>query len=167
MVFAHCVYALSPGRLSEIAAPAREFGARLRLHAAESAAEAATAEARHGRPPVSNLQLRCGIAPVPRLLGAGWPSGSARTVRSAPPRSICSVRCGRRPVHKADGDPSAVGAERAVRMARAEGAGTLGLGDRLGSLEGGKRADLMLLDVGRPLLCPRHDVWPTPVYAAH
>ncbi|MGV9243525.1 amidohydrolase family protein [Streptomyces sp. NPDC003710] len=52
-------------------------------------------------------------------------------------------------------------------MARAEGARALGLGDRLGSLEGGERADLMLLDLGRPHLRPRHDVWSTPRRMRH
>ena len=69
-------------------------------------------------------------------------------------------------VHKAVGDPTAVGAEQAVRMATIEGARALGLGDRLGSLEVGKRADLSPRP-GAPHLRPRHDPWSTLAYAAH
>ncbi len=70
-------------------------------------------------------------------------------------------------VHEAGGGPTAVGTEQAVRMATAEGARALGLGDRPGSLEAGKRADLVVLDPAAPHLRPAHDPWSTPAYAAH
>lgn len=70
-------------------------------------------------------------------------------------------------MHKADGDPTAVGAERAVRMATIEGARALGLDGHLGSLEAGKRADLVVLDLNAPHLRPLHDPWSTLAYAAH
>ncbi|MGV9243526.1 hypothetical protein [Streptomyces sp. NPDC003710] len=87
VVFAHCVYALSPGRLSEIAAPAREFGALLRLHAAESTAEAATAEARHGRRPVS-CSVRCGWRPVHKADGDPSAVGAERRCGWRGPRVL-------------------------------------------------------------------------------
>lgn len=70
-------------------------------------------------------------------------------------------------VHKAAGDPTAVGAEQVVRMATIEGARALGLGDHLDSLEPGKRAGLIVLDLGGPHPRPRHDPWSTLAYAAH
>ncbi|MFE9094712.1 amidohydrolase [Streptomyces sp. NPDC007264] len=117
--------------------------------------------------PVSNLKLGCGIAPVPRLLAAGVTValGTDGAVSSNTLDVLGAVRQAAL-VHKAGGDPTAVGAERAVRMATAEGARALGLGDRLGSLEAGKRADLIVLDLDRPHLRPRHDVWSTLAYAA-
>ncbi|MFE7840604.1 amidohydrolase [Streptomyces sp. NPDC057474] len=118
--------------------------------------------------PVSNLKLGCGIAPVPRLLSAGVTVGLGTdgAVSSNTLDVLSAVRQAAL-VHKAAGDPTAVGAEQAVRMATIEGARALGLGDHLGSLEPGKRADLIVLDLGGPHLRPRHDPWSTLAYAAH
>ncbi|MGW7042786.1 amidohydrolase [Streptomyces avermitilis] len=118
--------------------------------------------------PVSNLKLGCGIAPVPRLLSAGVTVGLGTdgAVSSNTLDVLGAVRQAAL-VHKAGGDPTAVGAEQAVRMATIEGARALGLGDHLGSLEAGKRADLIVLDLGRPHLCPPHDPWSMLAYAAH
>ncbi len=118
--------------------------------------------------PVSNLKLGCGIAPVPRLLSAGVTVGLGTdgAVSSNTLDVLGAVRQAAL-VHKAGGDPTAVGAEQAVRMATIEGARALGLGDHLGSLEAGKRADLIVLDLGAPHLRPLHDPWSTLAYAAH
>ncbi|POX51741.1 amidohydrolase [Streptomyces sp. Ru72] len=118
--------------------------------------------------PVSNLKLGCGIAPVPRLLDAGVTVGLGTDgAVSSGTLDVFDAMRQAALVHKASGDPTVVGAEQAVRMATVEGARALGLGDRLGSLEVGKRADLIVLDLGRPHLRPRHDVWSTLAYAAH
>ncbi|MDV7215005.1 amidohydrolase [Streptomyces prunicolor] len=118
--------------------------------------------------PVSNLKLGCGIAPVPRLLSAGVTVGLGTdgAVSSNTLDVLGAVRQAAL-VHKAGGDPTAVGAEQAVRMATIEGARALGLGDHLGSLEVGKRADLVVLDLNAPHLRPLHDPWSTLAYAAH
>ncbi|WOX15569.1 amidohydrolase [Streptomyces sp. N50] len=118
--------------------------------------------------PVSNLKLGCGIAPVPRLLSAGVTVGLGTdgAVSSNTLDVLGAVRQAAL-VHKAGGDPTAVGAEQAVRMATIEGARALGLGDHLGSLEAGKRADLVVLDLDAPHLRPLHDPWSTLAYAAH
>ncbi|MFD5798749.1 amidohydrolase [Streptomyces diastatochromogenes] len=118
--------------------------------------------------PVSNLKLGCGIAPVPRLLSAGVTVGLGTdgAVSSNTLDVLGAVRQAAL-VHKAGGDPTAVGAEQAVRMATLEGARALGLGEHLGSLEAGKRADLIVLDLAAPHLRPAHDPWSTLAYAAH
>lgn len=118
--------------------------------------------------PVSNLKLGCGIAPVPRLLSAGVTVGLG-TDGAVSSNSLDVLGAVRQAalVHKADGDPTAVGAERAVRMATIEGARALGLDEHLGSLEPGKRADLIVLDLNAPHLRPLHDPWSTLAYAAH
>lgn len=117
--------------------------------------------------PVSNLKLGCGIARVPDLLEAGVTVGlgtdgavSSNTLDLLGAVKVAAL------VHKAGGDPTAVGAEQAVRMATIESARALGLGDQLGSLEPGKRADLIVLDLARPHLTPRHDPWSMLAYAA-
>lgn len=118
--------------------------------------------------PVSNLKLGCGIAPVPRLLSAGVSVGLG-TDGAVSSNSLDVLGAVRQAalVHKAGGDPTAVGAERAVRMATVDGARALGLADQLGTLEAGKRADLIVLDLNAPHLRPLHDPWSTLAYAAH
>ncbi|MGW2931528.1 amidohydrolase [Streptomyces sp. NPDC001156] len=143
----------------------------LLAHAVELTGPEVAALARTGTSvahcPVSNLKLGCGIAPVPQLLDAGVTVGLGTdgAVSSNTLDVLGAVRQAAL-VHKAAGDPTAVGAEQAVRMATIEGARALGLGDRLGSLEAGKRADLIVLDLDRPHLHPRHDAWATLAYAA-
>jgi 5-methylthioadenosine/S-adenosylhomocysteine deaminase len=61
-------------------------------------------------------------------------------------------------------DPRTVGAERAVRMATAGGAAALGLGDVVGSLTVGRRADLVAVDLSRPHVVPNPDVWSAAAY---
>ncbi|MFD0419864.1 amidohydrolase [Streptomyces sp. NPDC127108] len=117
--------------------------------------------------PVSNLKLGCGIARVPDLTAAGVTVGLGTdgAVSSNTLDVLGAVRAAAL-VHKAGGDPTAVGAEQAVRMATIESARALGLAGQLGSLEPGKRADLIVLDLDRPHLAPRHDPYSTLAYAA-
>ncbi|QDQ10607.1 amidohydrolase [Streptomyces spectabilis] len=117
--------------------------------------------------PASNLKLGCGIARVPDLLEAGVTVGIGTdgAVSSNTLDVLGAVRLAAL-VHKAGGDPTAVGAEQAVRMATIESARALGLGDALGSLEPGKRADLIVVGLDRPHLAPRHDPYTTLAYAA-
>ena len=64
------------------------------------------------------------------------------------------------------GDPAALPAETVFRMATMGGARVLNLHDRIGSLEPGKRADIVLVDTRRPGLTPLYWVYSHLVYAA-
>ena len=64
------------------------------------------------------------------------------------------------------GDPAALPAETVFRMATAGGARVLNLHGEIGSLEPGKRADVVLVDVRRPGLTPLYRVYSHLVYAA-
>jgi 5-methylthioadenosine/S-adenosylhomocysteine deaminase len=64
------------------------------------------------------------------------------------------------------GRPDVASAREVLRAATIEGARALGLGDRIGSLEVGKRADLVLVDLTAPHLTPVHDVAALLVFAA-
>jgi len=68
-------------------------------------------------------------------------------------------------------DPAVMPAWEVLRMATVEGARAIGLGDETGSLEVGKQADLILVDLGVPNLSPVLDapvrnIVPNLVYAA-
>ena len=62
--------------------------------------------------------------------------------------------------------PEALPALSVLKMATVEGARALGLADEIGSIEAGKRADLILLNLDRVYTTPHPDVVSTIVYAA-
>ena len=62
--------------------------------------------------------------------------------------------------------PDVASAAEVLRACTIEGARALGLGDQIGSVEVGKRADLVLLDLQAPHLTPVHDVEALLVFAA-
>ena len=64
------------------------------------------------------------------------------------------------------GDPSVLPAETVFRMATTGGARVLNLHDQIGSLEPGKRADIVLVDTRRAGLTPLYRVYSHLVYAA-
>jgi len=63
-------------------------------------------------------------------------------------------------------DPTVLSAETVLRMATVDGARALGLEKSVGSLEVGKRADLILVDFDKPHLTPRHNLFASLVYSA-
>jgi 5-methylthioadenosine/S-adenosylhomocysteine deaminase len=66
-----------------------------------------------------------------------------------------------------EGEPNPVPARTIVEIATVRAAESLGLGERIGSLEAGKRADLIALDLDEPGWAPRsaQDVYTALVYA--
>jgi 5-methylthioadenosine/S-adenosylhomocysteine deaminase len=63
-------------------------------------------------------------------------------------------------------DASALTAKDALKMATIWGARALGMGDRIGSLEVGKEADIIIIDTDKPHLYPCYDPYSTLVYSA-
>jgi len=64
------------------------------------------------------------------------------------------------------GRPDVASADQVLRAATIEGARALGLDDVIGSLEVGKRADVVVVDLEAPHLTPVHDVAALLVFAA-
>lgn len=64
-------------------------------------------------------------------------------------------------------DPTVLPAEKVLRMATIEGAKALGVENIVGSLEVGKKADLILINFEKPHLTPMHDFHANLVYSAH
>jgi 5-methylthioadenosine/S-adenosylhomocysteine deaminase len=110
--------------------------------------------------PTSNLKLASGFAPVPEFLKRDIPVGVA-TDGAASNNNLDlweELRLAAL-LHKATtGDPTAVSAQQAVLMATREGARCLNLESEIGSLESGKKADVILLDFDAPHLVPCHNV---------
>jgi len=62
-------------------------------------------------------------------------------------------------------DPRALGAKAVVEMATIEGAKAVHLEKEIGSLERGKKADLILIDLNEPNAVPIYDVYSQLAYA--
>ncbi|MDI6884660.1 MAG: amidohydrolase family protein [Hadesarchaea archaeon] len=118
--------------------------------------------------PVSNMKIGCGVAPVPEMLAAGIPvalgTDGAASNNTLDMFSEMKFAALLNKVHKLD--PVAVPAASALEMATVNGAIALGLGDKLGSLEVGKKADLVVVDLKKPHLSPLHNIISHLVYSA-
>ena len=117
--------------------------------------------------PSSNLKLSSGIAPVAEMLERGV--SVSLGADGAPCNNRLDMFTEMRTaslLQKVEGGAQALPARRVLRMATADGARALGLGGEIGSLEAGKRADLILVDLERTHTTPRPDVVSTLVYAA-
>jgi 5-methylthioadenosine/S-adenosylhomocysteine deaminase len=109
--------------------------------------------------PVSNLKLASGIARVADMLDAGVrvTLGTDGAISGNDLDMWLAMRLAAT-LHKgATGRADAVPTWAALEMATLAGAEALGAGDRLGSLEPAKAADMILLDIGRPHAVPMFD----------
>ena len=109
--------------------------------------------------PMSNLKLASGFARVPEMLAAGinLTLGTDGALSGNDLDMWMALRLAAT-IHKANsGDPTAVSTRQASDMLTRNGARALGVGDRIGSLEVGKLADMILLDVRRPHAVPMFD----------
>ncbi len=117
--------------------------------------------------PGSNLKLGSGVSPVVELrrrgitvsLGADGAACNNRLDMFAEMRLAALLQAARL-------GPGHLTARDAVWMATRAGAQTLGLDDEIGSLEPGKRADVIVVGRGGSHQLPRHDPYSTLVYAS-
>jgi 5-methylthioadenosine/S-adenosylhomocysteine deaminase len=119
--------------------------------------------------PESQLKLASGFTPVPKLLEAGVKVGLGTDgAASNNDLNMFGEMGTAAKVHKViAGDPTVMPARQALSMATLEAARVLGLQDRLGSLEVGKRGDMIVLDLDVPHMVPVYNVTSHLVYAAH
>ena len=109
----------------------------------------------------SNLKLAAGIAPIPKLLNAGikvafGTDGAA----SNNDLSILGEMSTAAKVHKAtSGDPTVLDSRTALLMATKNGADIIGLGDKIGSIKAGKKADIIIANLNKPHLSPIYDIY--------
>jgi 5-methylthioadenosine/S-adenosylhomocysteine deaminase len=117
--------------------------------------------------PGSNMKGAAGLARVPEMLAAGISVGLG-TDGAASNNNLdlfeemdIAAR-----VHKLfRQDPTVMPAREVFRMATLGGARVLGMGDRIGSIEVGKQADLVLVDLHQPELTPLYEPYSHLVYA--
>jgi 5-methylthioadenosine/S-adenosylhomocysteine deaminase len=118
--------------------------------------------------PESNMKLASGTAPVPDYLKEGIALGLG-TDGAASNNDLDMFEAMRQAafLHKLVAkDPRVVSAQQALEMATLGGARALGMADRLGSLEAGKRADLILVRTDRARQTPLYDPVSHLVYAS-
>jgi 5-methylthioadenosine/S-adenosylhomocysteine deaminase len=109
--------------------------------------------------PESNMKLASGIAPVTKYLAAGVRLGLG-TDGAASNNDLDmfeSMRQAALLAKVATRDPTAVPAQTALDMATIGGARALAMEDRIGSLERGKRGDLIVVSMGATRQIPRYD----------
>jgi 5-methylthioadenosine/S-adenosylhomocysteine deaminase len=124
--------------------------------------------------PTSNLKLASGIAPVKAMLSIGLNVG----IGTDGPASnndldmFEETRLAAIVAKVATDDPTSLPARQALEMATIMGARALHMGDLIGSLEPGKRADIIAIDLGTIHNSPNfrrdaNSIYSQIVYAAH
>ena len=106
--------------------------------------------------PESNMKLASGVARLPEMLAAGIPVGlgtdgaaSNNDLSMLGEMRSCAL------IHKVtEMDPTAAPAPQVLALATGAAAHAVGLGSETGSLEVGKKADIIVLDLDRPHMVP-------------
>lgn len=119
--------------------------------------------------PGSNMKLASGFAPVQAMLGKGLNvslgtdgASSNNNLSMFKELNLAAL------INKAvDEDALSVKAEDALRMATINGARGLQWEKEIGSLEVGKRADIILVDLDKPHLTPRHNLVSSLAYSTY
>jgi 5-methylthioadenosine/S-adenosylhomocysteine deaminase len=117
--------------------------------------------------PQSNMKLASGVAPVPQMLsmdvavGLGTDGAASNNDLNMWEEMDTAAK-----LHKVStGDPKVVSAQQAFEMATIRGARALHLESQIGSLEVGKRADLVLVDLDDLSQTPLYNIYSHLVYA--
>ena len=119
--------------------------------------------------PVSNMKIATGgYAPIPEFLEAGVTVGLG-TDGAASNNSLDMFDTMKFTalVHKQHRwDPRVLPASTVLDLATNGGAQCLGIQDKIGSIEEGKKADLIMIDLNKPHLTPKHDYVSHLIYSA-
>jgi len=118
--------------------------------------------------PTSNMKLASGMAPIPHILernivlGIGTDGASSNNnLNMLEELHLAAL------LHKVSwGDPTVLPADRVLEMGTLGGAKVLNLEKEIGSIEIGKKADIILIDLDKPHLYPRHDLIANIIYSA-
>ena len=118
--------------------------------------------------PESNMKLASGIAPIPEMLDMGVTVGIGTDgCASNNNLDLFSEMDMAAKLHKVKTlDPTVMDAPTVLKMATIEGAGALGISHITGSLETGKKADIIIIDTNKPHLTPMYNPYSNLIYSA-
>jgi 5-methylthioadenosine/S-adenosylhomocysteine deaminase len=118
--------------------------------------------------PESNMKLASGIAPVTRLIAGGLTVGLGTDGCASNNNldMLLEMDTAAKLQKIALMDPTALDAVTVLKMATSEGAKALGFGNITGSLEPGKKADIIIVDTRKPHLTPLYNPYSHLVYSA-
>ncbi len=150
----HSIYTCSQKTLQDSAALARKYKAPILIHVAEMKKE--LDDSRSGVSPVPEMRA----AGVAVGLGTDGPAGSNNDLNLMEEMDLAAKL---QKISKMD--PRALGAKAVVEMATIEGAKSVHLEKEIGSLEEGKKADLILIGLDAPNAVPMYDVYSQLAYA--
>ena len=115
---------------------------------------------------VSNLYLGAGVAPISEMLTAGMTVGIGTDDGNC--NNSANMLADMKVVALAQKGKyqqgTAITAEKVLGMATIDGARAVGLDDVIGSLEVGKRADVITVDLSGPHMTPTHSIPSALVY---
>ena len=117
--------------------------------------------------PSSNLKTAAGVMPVVEMLAAGEAIGLATDGAASNNNQDMfeEMDLASKLQKSSRRDPRALPAEQVVEMATIGGAQALHLDKRIGSLEAGKKADVILISLDAPHATPMYNVYSQLVYA--
>ena len=117
--------------------------------------------------PQSNMKLAAGVAPIPQMLKMGLRLGLGTDgAASNNDLNLWEEMDTAAKLHKIfSGDPKVVSAKEVFEMATIGGARALHLEDSIGSLEAGKRGDIVIVDLDSINQIPMYNIYSNLVYA--
>ena len=118
--------------------------------------------------PESSMKLAAGVAPIPEMLEFGITVGLGTDgCASNNDMDMFREMDTAAKIHKVTSlNPTVMNAQKVLEMATIGGAKLLGLDDHIGSIEAGKQADIILVDMNQPHLNPLYNCYSQLVYAA-
>lgn len=119
--------------------------------------------------PESNLKLASGVAPIPKMIekGVTVAIGTDGTASNDDLDIIGEISTAAK-LHKGYTlNPTVLNAKEALKMATLDGAKAIRKEDKIGSLEIGKLADIVLMDINDPHLQPVFDPYTQIVYSSN
>jgi 5-methylthioadenosine/S-adenosylhomocysteine deaminase len=118
--------------------------------------------------PSSNMKLASGVAPVLKMMQAGIAVGLGTDGVAGSNNDVDmfeEMDLAAKLQKVTSGDPTALPAEQAFAMATILGAQALKMGEQIGSLETGKRADIISIRLDAPNAAPLYNVYSQLVYS--